>query len=270
MDDLTDQQINDGDYFSDTQLVYNEVNNRIECYYRLSEEKHSNSIEKGVWIFRRSSVDGVNWSGREIVVSPWQITPEITGLPCISPAIIRHNDTYLMWYVVNNDSNLSIKYSVSKDGKCWENGKDCCLSGVNIEPWHIDCKYIDGKYYMLIYDFTQRITLWNSIDGLNFKYENTVLLPSHKLGSFYKSTLYRSCIIQDDSGIKVYFSSGNEREVHIGLMIGNSFEKLEVFDTGKYGTFFNFFRDYIMKYFFIERWLIWRLIKRRKNVSFKI
>ena len=52
LDDLTRNQIEDKDYFSDTHLVYNQEKNRIECYYRLSEQKKWHNGEKGVWLFR--------------------------------------------------------------------------------------------------------------------------------------------------------------------------------------------------------------------------
>ena len=268
LDDLSEEQINNKDYFSDTHLVYNPEKDRLECYYRLSEENKSNDSEKGVWIFRRYTSNGTNWTEREIVISPWENTPEISGSPCISPSIIIDGN-YKMWYVVSNSGELMIRYTESKNGLNWQESKECSLTGLNINPWHIDCNKFNNDYYMLVYDFTQKLTLWISHDGVNFKFYNVILTPSHQLGSFYKSTLYRSCVVKDENGYKVYFSSGNERKVRIGLLQGAKINNLCVVNASNNGSFIDFLKDYIMKYFYLERWFLWKIFGTRHKKFFK-
>lgn len=263
LDDLNKIQIKDKDYFSDTHLVFNQEKNRIECYYRLSEEKYFHNNEKGVWLFRRYSYDGISWSDREIAISPCNDKLDENGLPRISPSIIKE-ENYKMWYVISKNQKYTIYNSKSKDGVEWSKGTPCYLENKEINPWHIDCQHYNGIYYLLTYDFSQKLILWQSKDGINFKYIKCILTASHKIGSFYKMTLYRSCIVQDSDGYKVYFSAGNDRKVKIGLMGGKSLNCLLVKNVRNKLSIIDFVIDYLRKYFFVEIWILWR-IKRRIN-----
>ncbi len=258
LDDLTMNQIQNRDYFSDTHLVYNLKENRIECYYRLSEEKYSCNGEKGVWLFRRYSYDGKNWSEREVSVQAGEKGPHGNAYPCISPAIIRQ-ENYQMWYVVNANQHYLVYYATSKNGIQWENSVQCQLKGYEVNPWHIDCQYYDDKYYILAYDFSQKLTLWSSEDGIIFNFEKIILKASHRIGDFYRTSLYRSCMLRDGENYKVYFSAGNERKVKIGLMRGKELHDLSVCNASKNLSMKDFIFDYFEKYFFIERWGIWKL-----------
>lgn len=263
LDDLNEIQIKDKDYFSDTQLVFNQGKNRIECYYRLSEEKHFHNNEKGVWLFRRYTYDGVRWSDREVVINPWNDEIDEEGLPRISPTIIKE-ENYRMWYIISKNQKYTIYNSESMDGVKWSKGISCYLEHGEVNPWHIDCKKYDGIYYLLTYDFSQKIILWESKDGISFKYVKCVLTASHNIGSFYKMTLYRACMVRDDDGYKVYFSAGNDRKVKIGLMSGKSLNTLSVKNVCNKFSIKDFVIDYFEKYFFVEIWLIWK-IKRKIN-----
>lgn len=262
LDDLTIEQIKNKDYFSDTHLVYNEEKDRLECYYRLSEEKYFHDNEKGVWIFRKYTYDGYNWSNREIAKNIDGKAIVYEKYPRISPAIIK-DENYRMWYVINVDGKYTVLTSLSEDGLKWTNGIECKLNGLEVNIWHIDCKFYKNKYYILAYDFSQKLTLWESNNGIDFEYCKTILNASQNVGSFYKTTLYRACMLKDNENYKVYFSAGNDRKVKIGLMYGNELDNLSVYNFSKKKlNLEDFIIDYFEKYFFIERWIIWK-IKRR-------
>ena len=257
----------DKDYFSDTHLVYNQQEKRIECYYRLSEEACFHNGEKGVWLFRRYTYDGKIWSDRETSIGAIETGPHGDGMPCISPSIIK-KEKYQMWYVINENQEYTIWNSSSIDGIQWSSGIRCQLDGAEINPWHIDCKYYGNSYYILAYDFSQKLTLWISKDSIHFDYIKTILRASHDIGSFYKLSLYRACMLEDKDGYKVYFSAGNDREVKIGLMVGDDLKGMSLYKSSNKLSARDFFVDYFEKYFFWERWIVWK-VKRKLNLRAK-
>lgn len=244
LDDLTEQQILERAYFSDTHLVYNSLEDRLELYYRLSEGDK-------VKLLRKTSKDGVVWSKREDVFAP-------VDYPVISPAIEYENGVYSMWYVKEVDHIMSIHYANSDDGLTWKYGGGCKLIGATVNPWHLDCKKYSDKFYLLTYDFSHTLMLWQSNDGVNFEYLKTILKANGFPGSFYRLTLYRSCMLNDENGYKVYFSAGNEREVKIGLMQGDNLQSLRVVSgTGSY-NWRSFFLDLLESYTLLYRWVWWK------------
>ena len=106
------------------------------------------------------------------------------------------------------------------------------LQGAETNPWHLDCQLLEGKFTLLTYDFDHRLRLWQSADGETFEFVQTILSADGRPGSFYRLTLYRSCLVRDDTGYKCYFSAGNEREVKLGLMQGDSLQNLKVVSAG--------------------------------------
>lgn len=265
LDELTKEQISCRDYFSDTHLVFNKEKDVIELYYRLSEKKNSINGQKGVWLFRRYSKDGLTWSDREVVFAPDDTSVYINHHPAISPAIVYIDKMYKMWYVIENKSMMTIHFAVSEDGINWKYASQCNFFGLSVNPWHIDCLYKDGKYYMITYDFSQRLLLWESKDGVAFKIRKEILTPSKKCGSFYKQTLYRSCLVKDHE-YKVYFSAGNDRKVGIGLMAGATLENLKVISASSNYQRSQFFLDLLDKYTFVFRWFIWKTTSRKIGV----
>ena len=65
-------------------------------------------------------------------------------------------------------------------------------------------------------------------DGISYKYKKEILSPSLVYGSFYSDGLYRSSLIKDDSGYKLFFSAFDEKKTSIGLMQGVSLTAMTV------------------------------------------
>lgn len=261
IDDLTQEQIFARDYFSDTHLVYNEVLRRLECYYRLSETRE-NECNKAVTIFRRFSLDGIHWSEREIIIN--EKTEKLNALesPVISPAIERIGGRYCLWYVMKPSKEMTgmeVFYSSSEDCKCWEERKKCNLSGMNVVPWHIDCKYYDGIFWLITYDFSQKIILWESKNGIDFSFIKTLITPSGLPGSFYRVSLYRACMVKTDECFKAYFSAGNGRKVGIGLMEGDMPERLDVISVSAKREIDQWIYDVLEVYSLPVRWIIYKI-----------
>lgn len=220
LDDLSDKEIENKDFFSDPHLVY--VNDRIECWYRISHHS-GNGGDMDTFIVRKVSYDGIDWCNREVMIDPLQEDIKNNlGDMVRSPAIIYHGK-YYMWYVDNkkNVGQRNICYTVSEDGKNWIKSQKCILYGHDINPWHIDVNYIDNFYWLTVYDLNS-ITLWKSVDGLNFEFLKILLSPSLKYGSFYSDGLYRSVLIKDDKDYRLYFSAFDDQKTSIGLMQGKT------------------------------------------------
>lgn len=254
IDDLTDKEVEDLDYFSDPHLVF--VNGHIECWYRFT---HRNGIKDNYYnlqLVRRISKDGVTWREREVMVN----LPAKEGTPLgnmvVSPAIIYQNGIYRMWYV-NSESRESrgFSYSESADGKNWTEQSTCILNKCDNMPWHIDVNYIDGVYFLISYDF-EDITMWCSSNGLEFSYKKQLAQPSVP-GSFYSYKLYRACLIKDKN-YKLYFSANDSLRTYIGLMEGNCVNSLKIKAIGSHQSFIGLF-----VYIIITKWRTTRFIVRR-------
>ena len=229
IDDLTEQEIKELDYFSDPHLVF--VEDRIECWYRISRRHGKISNHGNIELVKKVSYDGIHWKEREVMVDFINGT-SLLGCIVVSPAILFQNNEYRMWYVNReqirpNDEvrQRELHHSTSRDGKLWKKSSKCVLIGKNVEPWHIDVNFIDGRFWLTCYDYND-ITLWSSDDGINFTFLKT-LVQSSVNGSFYGRGLYRAVLIKDNT-YKLYFSANNISKTSIGLMEGITPEELTI------------------------------------------
>lgn len=247
LDDLTDQEISNKGYFSDCHLVYDDAKDRLVLLYRLSDYDYDDNYPREhVLLLSKWTSDGKNWSDREILLN--LDDNNSTGWIVVSPSIIRENGLYKMWYVSSYDSPYCISFSSSHNLKDWTKKKDCILSGRKAEPWHIDCIMDSGKYLLLIFEFTNELTLWESVDGLNFTFKKVILKKSNTLGEFYSMGLYRACITKAEN-IKIYFSAIGCNYCKLGLMEGSDYTNLKVVNAGKHIGLKFFFKDYTTRYF---------------------
>lgn len=254
IDDLTEKEIEGLDYFSDPHLIF--VDDHIECWYRFT---HRNGIKEkynNLQLVRKTSKDGINWSEREILVNLATNEGDSLGNMVVSPAILYHNGKYRMWYV-NSESRKyrELSYSESTDGKQWCKKQKCILEGTENMPWHIDVNYIDGKFYLLSYDFTD-ITVWESNNGKTFYYIKKLIEPS-VTGSFYSYRLYRACIIEDGK-YSIYFSAHDSLKTYIGLIQGTNVNNLKIKDIGKHLSLMG-----LIKFVSITKWRTVKFLAKR-------
>lgn len=243
IDDLTDDSILSKDYFSDPHLVFK--NGILECFYRFSD--YSGVKTK---IYRKTSKDGIIWSERELLIDVMtEKSLNTVGEMVISPAVLWRGGKYLMWYVDSVKPfslDKHIRLSTSPDGHTWSESKVCTLVGKSINPWHLDVTYVDDKYVMTIYD-NKDLTLWISKDGNLFSFVKNLLSPTYIRGCFYSEGLYRSSLIKDDEGYKVYFSAYDTSRTYLGVMSGNRMENIKPIsiDGRKHVGFWRFGRTYL-------------------------
>lgn len=254
IDDLTENEIEELDYFSDPHLVF--VNGCIECWYRFTHRKGITNNYSNLQLVRKKSKDGINWSEREVLVNLATNEGNSLGKMVVSQAVLYQDGKYRMWYV-NSESRTTrgLSYSESMDGKVWEEYKTCTLNGVDNIPWHIDVNLINGIYYLTSYDLKD-IAAFKSYDGINFEYIKKLLSPS-VLGSFYSYRLYRACIIKDNK-YKLYFSAHDSLKTYIGLMEGEGVHDLEIRAIGKHQSIIG-----LLKFIYITKLRSIKFVTRR-------
>ena len=224
IDDLTEQEVKEFDFFSDPHLVF--VDGRMECWYRFTHRRGDKNNYAFVELCRRTTTDGVHWSDREVLID--LLHSEVGNCfsnMVVSPTILRERDKYRMWYVNSETKGQrEVHMSTSADGYVWGEIVHCKLIGHNLNPWHIDVNYIDDRYYLVCYE--KSLTLWESEDGVEFIYKKQ-LLDVGTIGSFYGYWLYRAVLIKDDK-YKLYFSGNNCFHTYIGLMEGDRVDEMEI------------------------------------------
>lgn len=195
-------------YNSDTHLVYNEIENILECWYR--HAGNDNGVEKEI-IYRKRSSDGINWGEKELLI-------ESHGslLKYICPSVIRENGKYVMW--VGENRNLIVRYES-------ENAKDWALinKSQSINSWHFDVIKTDlGYEYIGVVD-NEKLIYSKSKDGYVWD-DNIVILRKGVLGNFDCEKLYRPSFNKIDGKYYVFYSAwGLDRlEMGIGLSISQT------------------------------------------------
>ena len=228
LDDLTPQQINLKNYFSDTHLYYDEKKDSLVCCYRYVPGTSDHPCPV---LFSKTTSDGVNWSTR----TELHCCDEICELSPLSPAIVRERDGFRMWFVPFEKDPEQVYLASSADGVQWELQDRCVLEGNSeVKPWHIDCQLIDGTYYMVVYDLKQTISLWKSNDAVRFVYIKELLsVPQkNKAGCFYSNTLYRASLCKNECGYRLYFSSNDSRRFAVGVMEGENLNTMRIISAG--------------------------------------
>ena len=220
IDDLTIQQLSKEDYLSDPHLVYKE--GCLELYYRLTLLKDKQVIDNKTLLYKKISLDGVNWTDR-VVVADLRKKEDVAiwGKQIISQSLIWDGEKYLCWYVDGSgyQKDRGIRMTMSPDGKIWQKAEQCILKDYPDTPWHIDVQQYDGEYHMLCFGGKDRVLAHLvSTNGLTWNYRTEVLRPSHQYCDFYSERIYRSCSIRKGNDYYIFFSAATTNRSYIGLL----------------------------------------------------
>ena len=229
----TSEQIENKYHMSDCELVF--ANGKLECWYRLN-------VNGGLdQILRKTSVDGITWSEREVVLDKATV-----GFYCLSPSLIYEDGKYKMWYV---GAQYQIYYieSISGESGTWTQPvivtRNYATSPVttDMQPWHMDViKDFDGKYkfvFCTILDknLQRSIYLGESDDGLTINNLHKILTPS--ANGWDNLELYRPTLVAINSKqYKMYYGGVSKDDVwKIGVVEGENLDILNnigfVFDN---------------------------------------
>ncbi len=242
IDNLTQNEIDNRDYFSDPDLV--ETPEGLECWYRLNRRYGKETNQENIILLRKKSKDGVNWGEREIIADLQKAHPEKgLGRIVISQTLLYEGGKYKCWYV--DDIHLGkekVVYSESADGLCnWSDKKEVKLNGLKITPWHIHILRDKETLWLVVYDH-RKITLWKSTIEIEFQFVKTLVEPCGVYGSFYSNNTYRACLTKvSDDLYRLYFSADDLFHSYIGVMEGSTPETMAIvsIDNEKHSTVSN-------------------------------
>lgn len=228
--DLTDQEIANFDFFSDPHLFM--CGDRMECWFRISRRHGNNSYhvnDTDTFLLRMISTDGKHWSKAETLLN----LSQISSVELVSPAIIYKDGKYQIWMVEVDvaSQRYSIVCLTSADTKHWSNFSKCNLEGFEFSPWHIDIQYFDNKFQLVVFELnsSKSLSLWQSVDGLNFSKIRTFPISTGFWGSFYELRLYRASLCKvSDSDYRLYFGCNDSVSSHIGLLAGKSISDMSL------------------------------------------
>lgn len=219
IDDLTQDDIAQQNYLSDPHLVMKD--GVMYCYYRYTLLKDRQIEGNQTVLYRKYSVDGQNWSERELVADlRKEEDVAIWGEQIISQSILWNEKKQIWecWYVDGSGykPDRGVRYVCSKDAIHWEKFRQCVIPMENDHPWHIDVQIYDGIYHMLCFSDNNVLSLYTAEDGEEFVYQNLVLKP--QLNTFYWERIYRSCSVFDGEKYRIYFSGFDEELGRIGMV----------------------------------------------------
>ena len=192
-------------YNSDTHLVYIPETGTLECWFRYVGDSSLEVREET--IYRKKSIDGVNWSEKELMQT------NITGnyAKYLSPAIEWDGTKYLIWVVGNG-----IEYYESANGKNWTFVRSLSNisfndDGVSVRPWHIDVIRTNNKFVILAMcrtstDVNTPVNLFitTSDDNVSYGIPYKVIEGSNGWDQY----MYRSSIVKCGSEYRIYYSAG--------------------------------------------------------------
>lgn len=202
-------------YNSDTHLVFREDLNRLECWWRFVDEDADRVI-----IWRRTTVDGVKWTEKEVMIDWKKSTKD-----CVCPVVVFEDNLYKCWFV--NDG-YKMWYMTSANGKNWSNATEVLIpyESSAMKNWHHDIIHTARGYEMVIVSFengTNRneMSLYYSMskDGLtDWSVAKKIIGPSVGRLGWDNRGLYRSSILYD-SGVYYIFYSGINTNGNRGIGI---------------------------------------------------
>jgi len=168
-----------GGFNADTELIYE--NGALYCFW----------MRDGILVYS-SSTNGITWSDYANVTTVTQP---------ISPTIVKDGSSFIMYYVEDNDGTYVIRKETASTVTGPYSNKTT-PTGITKEPWHIGCKIINNKTWLLIRSNTDSsIYPYLSLDGDSFScYNNQSLTIS-------EGAVYRPSPIEIANGdVRVYYS----------------------------------------------------------------
>lgn len=211
-------------YNSDSHILYNNILNRMECYWRYVDDIKNEAV-----IYRSYTENGVNWSNKEVAF----IGKPRNKKDYVSLAILFENNIYKMWYV--NKRN-TLTYAESEDGKIWRNEQVIKLAyDEDVKTWHLDVIHTEKGYEMIAVAYKNwklhnDMNLYYSMskDGIKWTTATKIMEPTTKTENWDNRGIYRSSFVYEN-GIYYVFYSGTSKELHhgIGLMYGKDIHKLK-------------------------------------------
>lgn len=226
--DTPEETISGKKYNSDSHIVYNDDNSTMYCYWRYVDD-----IANKVYIYRKESKDGVNWTPKIITA----MSNDREKKDYISPAIIYEDGIYKMWYV---DSGNIVTFAISDNGIQW---KDKNIIDIRYEKklmtWHLDVIHTKDEYEMLVVGYDKwanrndmNLYYTSSTDGINWEVAKTIIKPTVTTSNWDNKGIYRSSFIYENGVYYVYYGGTSKKYNHgVGFSYGKDIFNLHSTNT---------------------------------------
>lgn len=220
-------------YDSDTNLIYNKEENRIELFWRFVDD-----VNNEVVIYRMDSTDGKTWSDKQIIHKDNRKTND-----WVSPAFVKDKNGYQVWYVANG---YRIWHRTSPDGKKWSQPTEIKMGYSNadhMKHWHLDVQKTNLGYEAVVSGFkgdskdsaellTERhkmnVYYGKSKDGKNWDKLTPIIFPSGDKHRYDGKGLYKSALLKANGQYYVFYSGiGFDDTRGIGLAYGKDIFNLK-------------------------------------------
>lgn len=213
-------------YNSDTHLVYDAKNDRLECWWREYDR-----TDKSDLICRRVSANGVDWSEKEIMI-PGDASKGMR----MSPTVWIKDGKYKLVY--SNGSKLYLTTTeASKPGENWSDPVEVPVDWGELRAWHQDLILDEnGDWEMIVCAYTPGNNN-NSADlyyvkvASDFSWSTDpvlILRRSENPDDFDHRSIYRSSIVKIKDIYWVYYSAIDEKwSRHMSLLKGPSILELQ-------------------------------------------
>lgn len=206
-------------YNSDTELVYNNDTNELECWWR-TYAKRSNKII----LYRKTTKDGVHWSDKQITM----VSNDMKKHDFLSPSLVYEEHKYKMW-AIDLMQDYVIHYYESADGIKWSKPRVIKLEYEipNLNSWHMDVIHTPRGYEMLISAFPNvnnnhmNMDLYYAFSKDNETYTKarTIMRPTRKTQKWDNKGLYRSSLMWANNKYYCIYSAVNAEKGPMGLGI---------------------------------------------------
>ena len=205
-------------YNSDTHLLYNDKENRLELFWRYVRD--INDDIGSVTIFRSVSYDGVHWEPK----TEFLFSENRNVMDWISPAVCFENGVYKIWYV---DVDKKVHYLEMKDGKPYNEPIQMNIPfEADTFAWHIDVKYNEDKQiYELVTcayksgEGRQTMSLYytSSKDNINWSKPQIILKPSPQKSDWDSHGIYRASLLYSNGVYYIFYSAHNLNKINVGV-----------------------------------------------------
>lgn len=190
-------------------------NGKVFLIYRRTEYVGNGAT---VQLLLTETADCVNWSHPSVIMTEFHDRGDLAVI--MSPAVIKREREYLLWYVNGKDGVFSLMRAAGGSLDSWGGAVPAEIRGLppDTEPWHIDITERNaGELIMTLcwqhagnYRSGRGIAFASSADGGVVWNVTGGVFEAGKY-SFCKKSLYKGSLIRDENGIyKLYFSGQGE------------------------------------------------------------
>lgn len=195
-------------YWSDTELIYNSTDNKLECWYR-------GIGSTNLWV-RKTSSNGVTWSERENLHT-------FSGTGTVSASVILEDGTYKIWIMSPNS------YYETTDATNW--GEPTTFTTERINYWHFQVRKTTKGYEMFAHvNWPHNLSIVHlaSTDGITFTGTKKIISSNGDMNKPYgidAKGIYRPCfIVLNDRYYLFYCTGANDIRKGITLSISDNLD----------------------------------------------